>query len=337
MKYTKFYLILIFIISVLITSCTEIQEDIVPPESVSVHGIGVLVKSSPNFHGNQLVNNNMNDCKRCHSSDFSGGTAKVSCGSTTCHPGIFVHTDQIMNPNSEQFHGNFIEADNWDLGQCAACHGDSYEGGIVSPTCNECHINEGGPEACNTCHGDFANPSRTSPPRALNNSILTTDPGVGAHIVHLTDVKIAENVQCIECHIPPSYFGSNGHIDSTPKAEVIFGSFSSSGIGEPLYNPTNYKCNNTYCHGSFAFSKETSLYQFAYTGDIIEGNNYNPVWNKVDGSESTCGTCHGLPPTGHMSSELRSCSTCHIGIVNNKGEIIDKSKHMDGNINVFGN
>ncbi len=335
MKYTKFYLIFLFIVGLLISACSDIQDEVAPSETVSVHGIGVLVKSSPSFHGRQLVNNSMDDCKRCHASDYSGGTAKVSCGSNSCHPAIFVHTDQIMNPNSDQFHGNFIKEDNWNLSQCTPCHGDSYNGGIVSPTCNECHTNDGGPEACNTCHGDFADPTRTSPPRALNNAVETTDPGVGAHIVHLSGITIAQNVQCIECHIPPSYFGSNGHIDDSPRAEVTFGSFSSRGIGEPLYNTTNYKCNNTYCHGSFAFSAANSLYSFAYTAERIEGNNYNPVWNKVDGTEGACGTCHGLPPTGHMEAELKSCATCHIGVVNNRGEIIDKTKHINGVIDVF--
>jgi predicted CxxxxCH...CXXCH cytochrome family protein len=108
-------------------------------------------------------------------------------------------------------------------------------------------------------------------------------------------------------------------------------------IGGASYSSTANKCTNSYCHGGFAFSKASSQYQFAYTADKIEGNNYQPLWNKVDGTQMACGTCHGLPPTGHVSSDLKSCATCHTGIVDKYGKIIDASKHMDGKINVFGN
>jgi len=336
MKNTKFYFPLIIIIATLF-SCSEIKDEITMPETVSIHGKESMILTANGFHGRQLVDGKMESCKQCHASDYSGGTALVSCSSGNCHPAINVHTQNIMNTSSHEFHGKYIANTNWNMSLCKQCHGASYSGGIVSPTCNNCHNNAGGPEACNTCHGDFLNPQRISPPRSINKGLTTDVPGVGAHIVHLTDVKIGQNVRCMECHNIPSYFDSPGHIDNTPRAEVIFASFSSSGVGTPSYNLSTYKCNNTYCHGSFEFHKSNSQYPFAYVEDKMVGNNYNPVWNKVDGTEAACGTCHGLPPTGHMSSQLRSCATCHQGVVNDRGVIIDPTKHINGKIDVFGN
>jgi hypothetical protein len=361
------------------------------PEQVAIHGKEAMVITSAQFHGRQLVDGSLESCKQCHSSNFSGGTAMLSCSSGDCHPniavhqsginnptstnfhgkyisnynvsmntcnqchgenfsggivspacancheGITVHKDGVVNPASTNFHGKFIAADNWDMTACKSCHGNNYAGGVASPTCNSCHKNSGGPEACNTCHGDFSNLQNIAPPQALNNGATTDVPGVGAHTIHLTNVKIAQNVQCAECHSVPNNLASQGHIDNTPRAELKFGTFTSSGIGTPSYSYSTYKCNNTYCHGSFEFLKSNSNYPFIYTADKMVGNNYNPVWNKVDGSEATCGTCHGLPPTGHENHPLNACGTCHPGVVDNRGNIIDKTKHINGKIDVFGN
>jgi len=345
MKFTKYYLLLISIISLTLFSCSDVQNDIAPPMEVSVHGRDALIKASSGFHGKQLVGGKMESCQFCHASDYTGGTAKVSCGTSNCHPGIFVHTENILNHTSPGFHGKFIKQHNWNMEICSQCHGEGYYGGMISPPCNNtiCHSQAQGPEACNTCHGDFTNPTSVAPPRAINYAVNTTDPGVGAHQVHLNGIKIGSNIVCNECHLVPGGFKSAGHIDDTPRAEVIFGSFTSAGPSTPAYNFGDYKCSNTYCHGNFKFSKATSEYQFVYTEDFIEGNNYSPQWNKVkdpnsnEGSEAECGTCHGLPPKGHQESELRSCATCHQGVVDIRGNIIDPTKHINGKIDVFGN
>ncbi len=333
MKYIKFYFILIFISNLIFFSCSDIQDEITPPEKVSVHGNEVMVKSSANFHGRKLVDGKMENCKNCHASDFSGGTAKISC--LNCHSAINVHTAEIFNKESTNFHGKYIASFNWDLTKCSQCHGKNYTGGIVSPSCNNCHKAEKGPEACNTCHGDFNNPSIIYPPQATNGAVQTDDFRVGTHEVHLKSTSISNKVNCSECHQIPAEFNSIGHIDSTPRAEVIFGSFSSAGLSVPSYNYDNYECSNTYCHGNFEFEKENSLYQFAYVEDKIIGNNFQPVWNKVDGSQAQCGTCHDLPPKGHIEVQIKSCGTCHVGVVDRYGKISDKTKHINGKVDLF--
>ncbi len=50
----------------------------------------------------------------------------------------------------------------------------------------------------------------------------------------------------------------------------------------------------------------------------------------MDGTQAKCGTCHGLPPTGHIAAPITSCYLCHQGVVDEMGNIIDKDKHING-------
>ena len=223
MNYKKYYLLITAILGFALFSCSDVRNDITPPSKVTVHGSEVLVKASPSFHGRQLVDGSMESCKLCHASDLSGGTAGVGCNTTNCHPAINVHTAGFKTVGNPAFHGRYIANSNWNMAQCSQCHGSDYTGGVASPSCTKCHTESGGPEACNTCHGDFANASSAAPPQALDNATETTDPGVGAHQAHLNPNDLMTTIECNECHIVPSKFSSAGHIDNTPHAEVTFG------------------------------------------------------------------------------------------------------------------
>ena len=78
--------------------------------------------------------------------------------------------------------------------------------------------------------------------------------------------------------------------------------------------------------------------QFAYTAEKITGNSQTVIWNKVDGSQIKCGSCHGLPPKGHITANigLKDCAGCHWDVVDANGNIINKVKHINGKIDVFG-
>ncbi len=335
MRYSKFYLILILTLGLVSFSCSDLQQDLTPPSKVSVHGTSVYNLSSANYHGLTVKEKTLESCKQCHAPNFDGGIAQVNCN--TCHPAVKIHQSDMNNPISAGFHGKYIASKNWSMSSCTSCHGTNYAGKVASPSCNTCHKNPGGPEACNTCHGSFSNTNLISPPTDLARNIDTKFAGVGAHSKHLFDAKIGVVTVCSDCHIVPSSYSSASHIDNSLKAELVFSKQSDSEIGNSVYDFISNKCSNTYCHGGFAFSKSSSQYQFAYTADNIEGNNYQPIWNKVDGSQMACGSCHGLPPKGHMESTIAGCATCHTGIVDKYGKIIDATKHMDGKINVFGN
>ncbi|MBN1301522.1 MAG: hypothetical protein JW995_09940 [Melioribacteraceae bacterium] len=312
--------------------------------SINVHQTGLTNPSSNNFHGKFMADNNFElvSCTSCHGESFSGGMSASTCES--CHSSIAVHQQGIITAGSPNFHGKYLISTNWEMDNCSTCHGASYSGGLVASTCNTCHSAASGPEACNTCHGDFNNGSMVAPPNDLAGESSTAFKGVGAHATHLYNVSVSENIQCYECHPEPESVA--GHIDALP-ATIQFGEFTNT-AATASYDFNNYTCSNTYCHGNFVFKKSESSLPVMFTADEMTGNNYSPVWNIVDGSQAACGTCHGkidesgnlitALPNGHSGTwELNQCSTCHQGVVDDEGNIIDKMKHINGIANALGN
>lgn len=257
---------------------------------------------------------------------------------------VTVHPEGFGEVGSPNFHAKAFKTTeyNWNLKQCQTCHASNYSGGTAGVSCLTCHSAAEGPEACNTCHGEFGG-TRISPPQALDDGIETTNKGVGAHVNHAYENEIAQNIGCYECH--PAETGSSenyvyAHVGQPP-ADIQFGAFSNK-VGSAEYDFTNNTCSNTYCHGNFVFLKDSAgSNSWAYTDSVIVGENFSPVWNKVDGTQAACGTCHMLPPKGHMNAgndpAATSCSSCHVGVVDANGKIIDTQKHLNGKANVFGN
>jgi hypothetical protein len=307
--------------------------------SINVHETGITDTQSSNFHGKFIAdkfNGSMISCAQCHGDSYQGGLVSPSCAS--CHASIPVHVSGIVNPGSPNFHGKYIAANlAWDMRACGSCHAANYSGGIAAPSCLTCHTGTNGPEACNTCHGSFSDPSKIAPPRALNGSTETTYPGVGAHTLHLYENNLGSDISCSTCHKYPQSVYADGHLGNDGKAEIIFGGLSIQGGANPSYNFTNNTCSDSYCHGNFKLSKSSSIYPFAYTDSIMSGNNKTVKWNSVGQDQAECGSCHGLPPIGHVPVSINACVNCHTGIVDVDGNIIDKSKHINGVINVFGN
>jgi predicted CxxxxCH...CXXCH cytochrome family protein len=253
------------------------------------------------------------------------------------------HPEGFGDAASPNFHKFAFVNSNWsfNLTKCQSCHAADYAGGTVGVSCLTCHTQPAGPEACNTCHGEFANPNFISPPNDLEGNSDKGSKGVGAHFIHVYNNGKSTNIGCFECHqqtLSDDAF-VHAHISPTP-AKMQFGEFTyadSLGV-DPEYSFTNLDCSNTYCHGGFKFSKSSSTSQWAYSGDYIVGNNYSPVWNSTTGLEAQCGTCHGqiiggelTPlPIGHFGSFKKTdCANCHSSMVNSNGEIIDKFKHIN--------
>ena len=334
-------ILLLLFAFVILASCSKLVDELPTALEIGTHNPGISDTGSTGFHGNLVLNapNSMFDCQQCHAVDWSGGTTGVGCNTMDCHPSINVHVEGIIDTTSGNFHGNFIRQNGWRLMDCQQCHGEDYGGGVASPTCLNCHSQPDGPEACNTCHGDFNDPAIIAPPQDTNNNTNTDNLGVGAHTTHLYENNIGLQIPCTTCHIVPQNYSDPGHaVDDPLPAEVIFSPLAVHNIAvNPVYDYTSGTCSDTYCHGNWEFLKESSSYQFAYTEDKMVGNNRSVIWNIVDGTQATCGSCHGLPPTGHIPAQLQFCNTCHTGIVDYEGNIIDTEKHMNGEINVFGN
>jgi len=251
---------------------------------------------------------------------------------------VEVHPDGWVDTASTSFHGDFIQNSSWDMQQCQTCHGADYYGGVSGVSCRECHANSAGPENCATCHGGV-NPA---PPRDLSEHASSTFPGVGAHQVHMSGGSEVSNlkVPCGQCHVVPGSVYVPGHVDSDLPAEVtINGGVAEADpsvtTGQPAYDYQANTCGNVFCHGNFSLSMASSPNPFGYVDSTISGNNYSPLWTG-DESQIACGTCHNLPPTGHIEATLDACGGCHSNIVASDGTIADKQKHINGMVDVFG-
>lgn len=248
---------------------------------------------------------------------------------------ISVHPEGFERPSHPDFHGHFIRSAGWNMLQCRSCHGADYNGANQAVSCKTCHDDAGGPESCNTCHGSFADVTRIAPPEDTNEGTATTSRGVGAHSIHLYDAMIGSRVACFECHIVPQTTYTEGHLDTGLPAEVTFGDLAKSRGANPTYNSETLTCDNTYCHGSFQFlqSEAVETNRFIYTADAMIGNNQSVSWTDVGSGQAACGSCHGLPPQGHLGAGqwgIETCVTCHWEVVDAAGNIIDNTRHING-------
>jgi hypothetical protein len=254
-------------------------------------------------------------------------------------PNITIHKPGILDPQSPNYHVKLVKENNWNMKLCQQCHGGDFSGGTVNKSCLNCHTQDGGPLACNTCHGDPSPDGHIFPPRDLAGDTLTTAPGVGAHVAHLLTNNLSGEIRCSNCHKFPQSFFDPAHIspDGLP-AQITFGRIAVTNRGvNSIFNYNDYTCSNTYCHGNFVAKRDTSQYQFEYedsTGapsDSMYGNNVTVTWNRIDGTQAKCGTCHGLPPLGHRYQTWpSSCVICHGGVIDIQGNIIDSTKHING-------
>jgi len=221
---------------------------------------------------------------------------------------------------SENFHAHDIRMNlGWDITGCQDCHNVDYSGGVTGQSCNAsgCHVAaDGGPEACYVCHGDSQ--TKAAYPQWYSS-----------HATHLEGgMYSATTIACSDCHDLPANFEDPVHIDmETPgKAEVrlmnALASTQTMGTtGTPAYDAAAGTCANTYCHGNFT-----------------NGNNAAVAWKGDD--QAACGSCHGqgagnpLPGGTHIQNE--NCSGCHTGVIDENRRFIDKSLHVNGILNVFG-
>ena len=90
------------------------------------------------------------------------------------------------------------------------------------------------------------------------------------------------------------------------------------------WDETAATCTN-YCHGATSQG----------------GANIHPRWTKVDGSQATCGSCHGLPPANHPAlatgTPVATCALCHPSTVKADGTIdAPGGKHVNGRVEMEG-
>ena len=212
-------------------------------------------------------------------------------------PELSIHKTGILDKDSPNFHGSLVRNNNWDMNDCKRCHSSDYTGGTAGVNCKNCHTQDNGPEACNTCHGDFSDPNIIAPPKDVDGHTGTDFLGVGAHYQHLYANELGSEIECSTCHKVPQNYLDAGHLDTNLPAEVILSNLATVNIASNAsFDHATGKCSNVYCHGNFEFLKDSSDLQFMYTSDKMVGNNVDIVFNKVDDTQDACGSCHGFYP-----------------------------------------
>ena len=209
------------------------------------------------------------------------------------------------------------------LAACDLGHHDAGDGGpSTSPQASD---------ACSgACHGEGG---EAAPPRDTAGHSDLASIGVGAHRQHLGGSDWHRHLECASCHKVPEQIGDPGHIlnadgtrDPLP-AEVIF-----TGLGAGAqWDHDTATCSSSYCHGDTLKNVDPN------TGAIAGGAGgavTKPIWTTVDGSQSACGSCHGLPPPAPHPQNT-DCGTCHPTMNPGQGMTIAFPElHIDGIVEV---
>jgi predicted CxxxxCH...CXXCH cytochrome family protein len=272
-------------------------------------------------------------CASCHGAPPpSHDPGSTLCAG--CHPGT-VRVDGTIDRATRQHVNAFLEggggggggghAAGWglpanhgpaakqDLDSCRLCHGPDLAGSGGASSCGECHT--GGAawaSNCTFCHGTKTSPyaaadlAKAAPPRGSKGETATTVRAVGAHQTHLSGGSFGGPVACAECHAVPSDLS---HLDGT--ARVTFGAAAKRDLATPAWNGTT--CSNVYCHG----------------GTLAGGSIPAPSW--TGSGQATCGSCHGLPPTGSHTTST-ACAGCH----GYDGATFDAALHLNGTVDLAG-
>jgi predicted CxxxxCH...CXXCH cytochrome family protein len=223
-----------------------------------------------------------------------------SLGCTSCH-GLPPPAPHPQITDCSRCHGDVVAADNRTI-----VERNRHVDGIVDVTLDA---------RCTTCHGGV-NPA---PPLDLSGQSSTSSPGVGAHQTHVAGTPRSRPVPCGDCHDTPSDVFDPGHLDTPPPAEVVFNGAAVAFGGTPSY--AGGTCQGTSCHGG-AFP----------AGHASGGSNTTPLWTLVDGTQATCGACHGLPPPApHPRGDLNpTCGACHENIAPDNLTFLRPELHVDG-------
>lgn len=252
----------------------------------------------------------------------------------------------VFGPNGVVLHGNFSSAATHGqayfdrLAQLptsldcsnAQCHGPTYGGAGIAPSCNACHVKAGWAnwqQSCSFCHGlkndvtkagyDFAlHTAWAAPPDDVSQRLTgASDGAAGAHQKHVNaniPNAVRGPIACSECHVVPetAIHTLNYALD------IPFGPLSHSQGAQPTWDAATLTCGTNYCHGSFSYGS-------------VQGTNSSLAWT---GALNGCETCHGMPPVGHAfggTNDPKSCSGCHPDTVLADGTIdLAKGKHING-------
>ncbi len=188
---------------------------------------------------------------------------------------------------------------------CGGCH-DGYSSTSVNRAVHVDGRVEVGSLTCSSCHGS---PVNAAPPTGVDGDTATTTIAVGAHQQHLQGGFLSAPIACSECHAVPT---SVGHADA--EVQVAFGPIATAGGTTAAWDRATATCSATWCHGAFA------------GGNLLNA----PSWTTVNGTQATCGSCHGAPPPApHV--QTAECGGCHAGYA---PAVVNLATHVNGRVDL---
>ncbi len=241
----------------------------------------------------------------------------ASCSNTYCHQSIVpTNNPDWQAPRDStaacgSCHGLPPASPHPQNSDCFKCHGSVIDQNRQFVN-KKLHINgqvDTANLACNSCHGTDAN---GGPPPDLEGNTTSNFAGVGAHQNHLTASATHDEVACNSCHVVPPDTSNHPPPDAGPPATITFGGLATNNNSTPVYDASTHQCSNTYCHQAYSPTN-------------------NPNWLAPLDSTAACGSCHGLPPAA-PHPQNSDCSKCHAAVIDANRNFVNKSLHINGNI-----
>ncbi len=279
---------------------------------VTFSGLALARGATPSFDAStgQCVN------VACHGFGLTGGTltspswnsgdAAGKCGACHGTPPPFMPDGVTLHPQSTE---------------CQICHATAGPGmTIARPELHNDGIIEvrANTDSCSGCHAGPSDPVPFRDPDGNTDPSLMT---VGAHDAHLSEGAARVAATCDICHTVPAKVGDPGHLDATKDQLVHLTGVAAAGGLDPTFDPTTGTCQNVWCHGA----------------GLPGGPTTSPVWNDPK-AQVVCGTCHGTPPKlkmdGSPHPQATTCGGCHGQVIDDNFHWVDKSKHIDGIVEV---
>jgi predicted CxxxxCH...CXXCH cytochrome family protein len=248
--------------------------------------------------------------------------SQATCSASFCHApsADAVHASPVWNePGSldcDSCHASPPAPPHPQMSDCSVCHAEVFDSdrNVVDRLLHvDGVVQVDVEERCTGCHGD----ENAAPPRDIAGNLATTAPGVGAHQTHVLGTEHSRAVPCAECHSVPAETLEAGHADSARPAELVFSGVALAHGATPVYE--NGTCRSTSCHGDVFPDEHES-----------GGTHTVPTWTRVDGSETQCGSCHGIPPPPPHPNPGYPCRHCHGNVGADDVSFVRPDLHVDG-------
>jgi predicted CxxxxCH...CXXCH cytochrome family protein len=259
------------------------------------------------------------------STEAGSGSSAKTCTNTACHGGKSRSAWSATTTNNDN--------------TCVHCHGTTGTSAALPNT---------------AANRKYFAPGWNKTGTSTDQTASSNDYRVGSHFKHLSSVYM-KAIKCNECHTVPATAFDGTHM-GTPRYNsqtLTFGQASSARIllgvaagstPAQLAAFAGYttgtaikaaSCSSVYCHGSRLKTGDTSgKYRKPYW-------NYSAMVNYTD-PNNACAQCHGNPPTTGTAAATHSgkaattsCNPCHPATVNASGQIIDKTKHINGQVEFY--